>query len=94
MEMVGMYKCPHCGKPGIPVWRKLFLGPLVPTTCKECGREVGVPYSSMLLVIPFIIAMALAMMYLDSVMWKVVILVILTLIMSGIYLKYIPLIPK
>jgi len=89
-----MYKCPHCGKPGISVWRKLFLGPLVPTTCKQCGREVGVPYSSMLLVIPFLIAMTLAMMYLDSVMWKVVILVVLTLIMSVVYLKYIPLIPK
>jgi len=89
-----MYKCPHCGKPGIPVWRKLCLGPLVPTTCKQCGREVGVPYSSVLLVIPFIIAMVLAMMYLDSVMWKVVILVVLTLIMSVVYLRYIPLIPK
>jgi len=92
--MIDMYECPHCGKPGIPVWRKLILGSLVPTTCKQCGREVGVPYSSMLLVIPFIIAMVLAMMYLDSVMWKVVILVVLTLIMSIIYLKYIPLIPK
>lgn len=89
-----MYKCPHCGKPGISIWRKLCLGPLFPTTCKECGKEVGVPYSSVLLVIPFIIAMVLAMMYLGSAMWKVVIFVVLTLIMSAIYLKYIPLIPK
>jgi hypothetical protein len=38
--------CPHCGKPAITILRKAFLGPGWPATCKECGKKVGVPYSS------------------------------------------------
>ena len=34
--------------------RKFFLGPAGPSTCKVCGRKVGVPYLAMLAVgIPF-----------------------------------------
>ena len=89
-----MYKCPHCGKPGISVWRKLSLGPLIPAVCKECGGEVGIPYYAMLIVIPFIAVMILALMYLDSTLLKVVVFVVLTLIMSFIYLKFIPLVRR
>jgi hypothetical protein len=32
----------------------MFLGPAVPAKCKVCGKEVGVPYTAMLAVIPFI----------------------------------------
>lgn len=89
-----MYKCPHCGKPGIPVWRKLFLGPLLPTTCKQCGGEVGVPYSSILYILPFMAAWVLTMNYIDSIEIKVAILAALTIIMVAVYLKFVPLIPK
>jgi len=89
-----MYKCPHCGKPGISVWRKLFLGPLVPTTCKQCGREVGVPYSSVFMILPFMAAMALVIIYVDPVAIKVAVWAALAIIMIVVYLKYIPLIPK
>jgi hypothetical protein len=94
MEMIGMYKCPHCGKPGIPVWRKLLLGPMVPTTCKKCGGEVGVPYSSILIILPFMAAMALAIIYIDPVEIKVAIWAALTIIMIVVYLKFVPLIRK
>lgn len=51
-----MYNCPHCGKPGISIARKLFLGPALPATCKICGKKVGVPYSAMSAAVPFLVA--------------------------------------
>ena len=48
--------CPHCGKPGISAMRKICLGPAVTATCKTCGKKVGVPYMSMLAVVPFLAA--------------------------------------
>ncbi len=50
-----MYKCPHCGKQGISKLRKMFLGPTVPAICKVCGKKVGVPYTALLTVLPFIV---------------------------------------
>lgn len=47
-----MHACPHCGRPGISSGRKLSLGPAVPATCRSCGRKIGVPWSSMLAMIP------------------------------------------
>ena len=89
-----MYKCPHCGKPGISVWRKLCLGPLIPAICKQCGNEVGVPYSAIFFIFPFIIATVLAVIYIDSITLKIAILAVVAIIESVIYLKYVPLIPK
>jgi hypothetical protein len=48
--------CPHCGKPGISILRRMCLGPAVPATCNACGKKVGVPYTTMLAVIPFVAA--------------------------------------
>lgn len=48
--------CPHCGKPGISILRKMCLGPAVPAKCELCGKKVGVPYTSMLATIPFVAA--------------------------------------
>lgn len=42
------FACPHCGRPGISLLRKLSLGPSLPTRCRECGQRVGVPWSSLL----------------------------------------------
>ena len=89
-----MYKCPHCGKPGISVWRKLFLGPIFPTTCKQCGNKVGVPYSAWFIIALFTITIGLVEFFVDSIMFKIVIWVVVFLIMSVIYLKYVPLVPK
>jgi hypothetical protein len=52
--------CPYCGKHGIPVLRKAFLGPAVPTRCNQCGRLVGVPWSSFVAYLPFAAGIILA----------------------------------
>lgn len=49
-------KCPHCGKPGISVFRKMCLGPAVPTKCSVCSERVGVSYFSILAIVPFLLA--------------------------------------
>ena len=52
--------CPHCGKRAITVARKMILGPSVPASCRECRKKVGVPYSSLLAAVPFLVAFLLA----------------------------------
>lgn len=46
-------ECPHCQQPGVTVLRKLCLGPALPTRCKACNRHVGIPYWTMLLLLPY-----------------------------------------
>jgi hypothetical protein len=41
--------------------RKLSLGPAVPATCRSCGRSIGVPWLSMVTLIPFIAGAGTAM---------------------------------
>ncbi len=55
-----MYKCPHCNKESISKFRKMFLGPSVPAICSFCGKKVGVPYTALLTVLPFIVCASLA----------------------------------
>jgi uncharacterized protein (DUF983 family) len=56
-----MYACPHCGKPGISLFRRAFLGPAIPATCVTCGRKIGVPLGkSMMALLPFILAIIIA----------------------------------
>ena len=44
--------CPHCGRPSITEWRRACLGPAVPTHCSVCGLAVGVPWWSIITVLP------------------------------------------
>lgn len=53
------YHCPHCGKDGISGLRRAFLGSLVPTRCTECGQKVTVPYWSVMVMAPFVLAAGL-----------------------------------
>jgi hypothetical protein len=93
-----MFKCPICHKPGIPTWRKLCLGPALPTKCRECGKKVGVPYSSMLAVVPFVVAILISwyiFLYTDySLLYILLSLIIGNIIMFFLYLKWVTLIPK
>ena len=59
-----MYKCPHCGQPGILWLSKMFLGPIRPTTCCACGQKVGVSWKSMFPVI--LIVVVLPAVFLNS----------------------------
>ena len=54
-----MYACPHCGEPGIGLVRKMFLGPVVSATCRSCRRKVGVPWWSVVWMVPFFVALPL-----------------------------------
>ena len=47
-----MYSCQHCGEPGISKLRKLFMGPALPHTCRSCGEKTGLPYYSVLVMVP------------------------------------------
>jgi len=89
-----MYICPHCNQPGISVLRKLYLGPAIPATCKNCGKKVGVPWSAMFVTVAGIIAYFSILLFVDSILLIVAVLVVVFFIMSFIHLKWIPLIPK
>jgi hypothetical protein len=52
--------CPHCGKPAMTAWRKIWLGPLLHAHCTSCHRPVGVSWWAMLTIVPFVICALLA----------------------------------
>jgi hypothetical protein len=89
-----MYKCPHCGKPGISVWSKLNIRLFNPTICRQCGNEVGVSYSAIFIIVPFTIAFILVLSYIDFIVLKIAISIAMALLMSFVYLKYVPLVPR
>ena len=88
-----MLECPICHKQGIPTWRKFCMGSAVPTKCKQCSKKVGVPYSAMLAVVPFIIAILIAW-FIPNLILKGIIIVTGIIIMSIFHMKYVPLISK
>ena len=88
-----MYRCPHCGQPGISWLRKMCLGPPIPATCKACGRKVGVPYTAMVALVPLLIAIA-ALSFVDSWAAKAVIWIAGVVAMSAIHMLWIPLQPR
>ena len=89
-----MFKCPHCGKPGISVWRKLTIGMYNSAICKECGNEVSVSYTSMIILAIFTIGFITVLSFVDSIILKIVISVVMVSLSLFLYLKYVPLIPK
>ena len=54
------HQCPHCGELGISELRRMCLGPALPTSCRICGKRVGVPWWSMAMALPVFIALGLA----------------------------------
>jgi hypothetical protein len=84
-------KCPHCGKAGITPIRKMFLGPAVPATCKTCGRKVGVPYTSILTVIPFFAAVLFAHFAIEPFWLKAVVWAGGFTAMSVAHIRWVPL---
>jgi Flp pilus assembly protein TadB len=53
-------ECPHCRKAALPTWRKLMLGPAWRVGCQNCGGKVGVAWTSMWTIIPFLVAIVIA----------------------------------
>lgn len=42
------YRCPGCGAPLMPVWRKLSLGIWRSVLCRSCGARVGASWRGLL----------------------------------------------
>ena len=84
-------ECPHCHKPAIPVWRKLCLGPAVPTKCRACGGAVGVPWSAMWTGIPFSVAIVITP-FINSVPIVTVLWIAGFAVMSWLHCRYVPLV--
>jgi len=83
--------CPHCERHGITLLRKLFLGPAVPATCKECGRKIGVPYVySLLAFIPGVVAI-FGLGFVDPFAIKAAILVGGVVVVSLLQVYWVPL---
>ena len=92
-----MHECPICHNPGIPTWRKLCLGPAVPTKCRQCGRKGGVSYSSLFALVPLIISILISyyiFLFTKSFLWIILVLIVGNSIMFILYWKCVPLIPK
>jgi hypothetical protein len=85
--------CPSCHQPAIPLWRKMCLGPATSAKCPNCGARYSVPYSSMLAIIPFLIA-AVAAQVVGSIVVAAVLVIVGAAVMSWIYWKFVPLIAK
>ena len=91
--MKALLDCHHCGNTGVSFLRKMCMGPAIPTTCKSCCKKVGVPYSAMSTVIPFIVAVQAARAV-GSVAFGVVIVLGGIIAMSYIHMCCIPLEPR
>ncbi|MFO7916335.1 MAG: hypothetical protein R6U43_11685 [Candidatus Krumholzibacteriales bacterium] len=86
-------RCPNCGNPGISILRKMCLGPALPATCKSCGKKVGVPYTAMLAVIPFVAAI-LGAAFVEPLTFKAVLWVSGFVLMNIIHMRWVPLVPR
>ena len=82
-------ECPHCGKAGISLMRKMRLGPVVPATCRACGKKVGVPWTAMLAVIPFLAAIFLSGL-IESFALKAMLWVAGFVVMSVVHMRWVP----
>ena len=85
--------CPHCGKPGISAMRKMCLGPAVPATCKACGKKVGVPYTAMLAIVPFLAAI-FGSVLVEPFALKAALWIGGIVVMAVIHMRWVPLEPR
>ena len=90
-----MEKCPICGNPGIPLLKKVLIGPASFTTCQKCGKKVSVPYSYFFIAFsPFLLSMFIVIFFINNAILKYSILAVGIIIMFTIYIKWVPLISK
>ncbi|MFO8016019.1 MAG: hypothetical protein R6U32_02860 [Candidatus Woesearchaeota archaeon] len=88
-----MLKCPICNKPEVTLWRKVCVGPANTIRCGQCGGRIGVPYSSLLYGVPFL--MAVAYLFISGINVVSVLALTLTFIFGLVMrIRYVPLIPK
>ena len=85
--------CPHCEKPAISAMRKMWLGPTTSATCQACGKQVSVPYISILAVIPFLVGI-LGATHVEAFAVQAAIWLGGFLVMAAIYMLWVPLAPR
>jgi Flp pilus assembly protein TadB len=86
-------ECPHCHQPGIPVWRKMCLGPATLAKCGNCGRAVSVPWSAIWAGTPFFAAIVIAT-FVSSTLVAAALWILGAAVMAWLYSRYVPLIAK
>ncbi|MCJ8325100.1 MAG: hypothetical protein HRU29_08900 [Rhizobiales bacterium] len=57
--------CPSCGGKGMSLFRRLILSPGAPGICQTCGKKIGISYTAILCLVPFLAALYFAQ-YLNS----------------------------
>ena len=85
--------CPYCGKPALSLWRKLYAGPAIPLPCRNCGRSVGVSWSSMIAYVPFAMSV-LATLAVGSLAEKGAIILAGFVAMSVIHVLFAPMVRR
>jgi endogenous inhibitor of DNA gyrase (YacG/DUF329 family) len=71
--------CPHCGKPGISILKKAFLGPSTTRRCDLCGNTVSVRPTNFLIVwIPWLLVV-LGSFFLQIPTLRIIVLGIFTI---------------
>lgn len=53
-------ECPYCHKAALLPWRRLMLGPAWSVACQNCGGKVGLAWTSIWTIVPFIVAVIIA----------------------------------
>jgi len=61
-----MFRCPHCGNPGISSLRKAILSPGLLATCKSCSGSSGIRYPSWLVAMLPGTALMIVAMFVES----------------------------
>jgi len=82
--------CPHCGKQGITLARKIWLAPAARAVCRTCGEKVSVPYMAMLAHVPLVVAILLSPV--AEPFWaKAAVLAAGFTLMSVVHMRWVPL---
>ncbi len=69
------------------------MGPAWPTRCKQCGKKVGVPYSSLLYAIPLFIAL-IYFNFAGMNLISIISLIVTFIFYFVMHMKFVPLISK
>ena len=88
-----MIKCPRCKKPGISIWKKACMGPAWPRDCTKCKKKIGVPWSSAIYAVPFVIAATYFEFPITSIN-PIIALIVTFCFYLVMHVKYVPLIAK
>lgn len=50
--------CPACGKPALPAWKKVLIGPNTRIPCRSCGATLAIAAAELLWILPLALGVA------------------------------------